>query len=587
MSPKQKFFLLLFAFLLIIFSLLIAQISIAAETQLQLQVPFGGLPSSLTISGEAFATYVSAIYIFGAATIVALCIVMIMVGGLQWLLAGGDSGKIGKAKDTVIKALTGLLIALFAVYILNIVNPRTTTLMPLTPQISTQGICCFLAGPPEQYKLTQSKEECEKEAGWLSLGSLMPSNANYQKCLDNILKPPELDVTSPPPDLSPSKPGPTDCSSYNYNKAQCDAHSDTCMWKDPLCLSKLADDPLKSRCPDMGASKSDCQAVSGNGCVWESKQICAIKRGEKVESTDDPCTKKPPVLNPTACKNIDFGGKKVCQWYTTGVCISKDTGNIAYTGKCATITESEKCVENFCAWISGKCQELSTTASTCGSHAECGSTSYCGLDDSFYKAPASGGIIDAAKVKAISNTGAAGMSGVCRTKLKQGDACWGRVIPTTILVGYFLDDDAACQYDCGMSDSATDCGLCIASYPFYWTGGESCQKCYFCLSNYQKYPDKYTGKLGEICNASNQCFGYDNKYPGRGLFCACPPYNGSADPGKVNDNKCDEGTCWEKMTSGWFCDEWTVKGDLSDKYACKSYNCQDVNFASPNYHKCE
>ena len=41
-----------------------------------------------------------------------LFIVMIIYGGFVWMTAGGDSGKVQKAKDTIIKATIGIVIIL-------------------------------------------------------------------------------------------------------------------------------------------------------------------------------------------------------------------------------------------------------------------------------------------------------------------------------------------------------------------------------------------------------------------------------------------------------------------------------------------
>lgn len=39
-----------------------------------------------------------------------LFLVLIIYGGVSWMTAGGDSGKVQKAKDTIIKATLGLVI---------------------------------------------------------------------------------------------------------------------------------------------------------------------------------------------------------------------------------------------------------------------------------------------------------------------------------------------------------------------------------------------------------------------------------------------------------------------------------------------
>ncbi|MEK7516486.1 MAG: hypothetical protein AAB562_02720, partial [Patescibacteria group bacterium] len=56
-------------------------------------------------------------YLIGIAGVLAT--VMIMVGGVRWLLAAGDPGKIGAAKETIGSAVIGLALALGSFLLLN------------------------------------------------------------------------------------------------------------------------------------------------------------------------------------------------------------------------------------------------------------------------------------------------------------------------------------------------------------------------------------------------------------------------------------------------------------------------------------
>jgi len=98
------------------------------------QVPFGSITGEIQIGPDTVGQYVKAVIAFVSAIVIVAAIIMIMVAGVQWITAAGDSGKIGKAKDTIIKAVTGLVIALFAVFILQLINPATTIFKPLTPE---------------------------------------------------------------------------------------------------------------------------------------------------------------------------------------------------------------------------------------------------------------------------------------------------------------------------------------------------------------------------------------------------------------------------------------------------------------------
>ena len=50
-----------------------------------------------------------------------LSIVMIVYAGIQYVISAGDSGKVAKAKNIIIYAIVGLLIAVFSYTIVNFV----------------------------------------------------------------------------------------------------------------------------------------------------------------------------------------------------------------------------------------------------------------------------------------------------------------------------------------------------------------------------------------------------------------------------------------------------------------------------------
>lgn len=52
-------------------------------------------------------------------------VIMIIVGGFQYITSGGDSGKVGTAKNTILFAIVGLVIVALAQVIVNFVLSRT------------------------------------------------------------------------------------------------------------------------------------------------------------------------------------------------------------------------------------------------------------------------------------------------------------------------------------------------------------------------------------------------------------------------------------------------------------------------------
>lgn len=82
---------------------------------------------------ESMGDYINALYswVFGAASLVA--IVMMMLGGLMWMLARGNQTSITKAQTKLKNATVGIIL-LFATYaIANVINPGFTTFNRMSP----------------------------------------------------------------------------------------------------------------------------------------------------------------------------------------------------------------------------------------------------------------------------------------------------------------------------------------------------------------------------------------------------------------------------------------------------------------------
>lgn len=58
----------------------------------------------------------------------AISIIMIIYGGFRYITSGGDSGRVGTAKNTIIYALVGLIIVVLAQVIVNVVVGQSKTL---------------------------------------------------------------------------------------------------------------------------------------------------------------------------------------------------------------------------------------------------------------------------------------------------------------------------------------------------------------------------------------------------------------------------------------------------------------------------
>lgn len=80
------------------------------------------------ISVNFLAEYINAVYgwVLGAAALVA--VVMMMIGGLQYVMARGKSKYIEAAKTRITNAITGMVLLLATFSIMNLVDPRLTSL---------------------------------------------------------------------------------------------------------------------------------------------------------------------------------------------------------------------------------------------------------------------------------------------------------------------------------------------------------------------------------------------------------------------------------------------------------------------------
>lgn len=94
---------------------------------LQINIPtvqFSKISREGQLLGIPFlAEYISGIYKYAVAIVSIIAIVMIMVGGLRWLTAGGNASAIGGAKEMISGAVIGLFLVLGSYTVLYTVNP--------------------------------------------------------------------------------------------------------------------------------------------------------------------------------------------------------------------------------------------------------------------------------------------------------------------------------------------------------------------------------------------------------------------------------------------------------------------------------
>lgn len=86
-------------------------------------------------SGECqipwIAEYINGVYQYGFGIGGILAAIMLMAGGLMWLVSAGDASKITQAKDLILGSIVGLMILSTSYLILTMINPDLINMKPL------------------------------------------------------------------------------------------------------------------------------------------------------------------------------------------------------------------------------------------------------------------------------------------------------------------------------------------------------------------------------------------------------------------------------------------------------------------------
>lgn len=111
--------------------------------ELQVKIPGLNLTPSSSVGYQSFsdgsykvsipwlAEYITGIYNYGLSIAGILAAIILMAGGLLWLISAGNDSKISKAKEFIAGGLGGLALLMFSYFILFAVNPELTVLKPI------------------------------------------------------------------------------------------------------------------------------------------------------------------------------------------------------------------------------------------------------------------------------------------------------------------------------------------------------------------------------------------------------------------------------------------------------------------------
>lgn len=137
--------------------------------QISIPNPSGGETTTVRNYGD----YVAAIYKYLIGVAVTIAIVFVMIGGIRYVI-GASTGEVGKAKDMITKAITGLVLLLFAYVILYTVNPDLVRLqVPKLPMLRAVSVldgddCATVLGLPfgsSPSQISSSVEDASADYG--------------------------------------------------------------------------------------------------------------------------------------------------------------------------------------------------------------------------------------------------------------------------------------------------------------------------------------------------------------------------------------------------------------------------------------
>ncbi|MFA6106055.1 MAG: pilin [Patescibacteria group bacterium] len=143
--------------------------------------------ASIAVSNNTatIAEYVKAIYKYLIGIVGITAAIMLMVGGIVWLTAGGSPERVKQAQDYIVGSLTGLALALGSFLILGMINPALVNF-----RISGIGT---VTSPPPNGNSQYNGDECSLKGGTCFPNSCTDNNmdsvSGYCPSSGNCCKP--------------------------------------------------------------------------------------------------------------------------------------------------------------------------------------------------------------------------------------------------------------------------------------------------------------------------------------------------------------------------------------------------------------
>ncbi|MCG2694058.1 pilin [Candidatus Parcubacteria bacterium] len=124
--------------------------------------------------------YIPRIYTYLVSIVSLVAVVMIMVGGLQYLTSGGNPTAISSAKERILGAIVGLFLTLGSYFLLNTINPALTQLkLPPIKMVRQSALIKPNITGQECWTEGSSAKACEESA---------PGNKCIPVCTENLTK---------------------------------------------------------------------------------------------------------------------------------------------------------------------------------------------------------------------------------------------------------------------------------------------------------------------------------------------------------------------------------------------------------------
>lgn len=116
---------------------------------------------AFTITPTSIADYIRILFIAFIWSVGILATFMVIYGGVRWVAAAGDAGKIRDARSTIDNAVIGLIIALTSVVLLNVISPTLTTFRGIEAQQIDAQTLDYIA---DIQSAAGTLTKCEKKA---------------------------------------------------------------------------------------------------------------------------------------------------------------------------------------------------------------------------------------------------------------------------------------------------------------------------------------------------------------------------------------------------------------------------------------